>query len=198
MGVGIGTIGRRGHGAGRLQTAIVITVVMVVIGVFSWFVANGTDDGVTSVSLTGVAAVEPPAVGKAPTPFTGLGYDGREISLAAYAGKPLWLTFGASWCRDCRVEAGDLEATYEQYRARGLNVLAVFINDPAADIASYAKRAGLTFSIVADESTTIGSAYRLVGIPTHLFIGTDGLIKEIRIGAMSKNEMEQYVGLILP
>jgi len=118
-----------------------------------------------------------PSVGSEPTAFTGLSYSGNPISLADYAGKPLWLTFGASWCRDCRVEAADLEATYEANRAMGLNVLAVFINDPPADIGGYVKRAGLTL--------------------THIFIGRDGLVREIRIGALSKDEMEQAVASIL-
>jgi peroxiredoxin len=193
----MGTVGRSRKTAGRLQTVIVMAVVIVGIGALTWFISDGFDDGVTSVSLTGSASGEPPAVGKAPTAFTGLSYDGKTISLADYAGKPLWLTFGASWCRDCRVEAADLQETYARYQPQGLNVLAVFINDPPADIAGFATRAGLTFPIIADQSTKIGSAYRLVGIPTHVFIGRDGLIKEILIGALSKDDMQRAVAGIL-
>ncbi|HEY3335072.1 MAG TPA: TlpA disulfide reductase family protein [Candidatus Limnocylindrales bacterium] len=197
MGVAIGS--RRGFGepASRKQTLIVLAVTIVAVAGLSWYITAGFDDGVTSIDITRDASVEPPAVGKAPTPFTGLGYDGKQVSLASYAGKPLWLTFGASWCRDCRVEAADLQATYEKYQGSGLNVLAVFINDPRADIAAYAGRAGLTFPIVADEKAKIGAAYNLVGIPTHIFIGRDGLIKQIKIGALSKDDMEQGVAQIL-
>ena len=73
----------------------------------------------------------------------------------------------------------------------------MFINDPPAEIAGFAKRAGLTFPIIADQSTKIGSAYRLMGIPTHVFIGRDGLIKEVLIGALSKNDMQRSVAGIL-
>jgi peroxiredoxin len=197
MGVAIGSYGRSRRAAGRLQTIVVMTIVIVVIAALSWFISEGFDDGVTSISLTGVSGVEPPAVGKPPTPFTGVGYDGVTISLSDYAGEPLWLTFGASWCRDCRVEAADLQETYITHQPQGLNVLAVFINDPAADIAAFAGRAGLTFPIVADEAAKVGGAYRLMGIPTHVFIGRDGLIKEIMIGALSKDDMERAVAGIL-
>jgi peroxiredoxin len=176
---------------------IVIAAAVLLIGGLAWFVKGGDGDGVTSVSLADAGAGPGPVVGKAPTGFTGRGYTGNPISLADYAGKPLWLTFGASWCSDCRVEAADLEATYEANHAAGLNVLAVFINDPAADIGNYARRASLSFPIIADERATIGGAYRLVGIPMHLFIGADGLIKEIKIGALSKAEMQEYVAKIL-
>lgn len=184
-------------GPGRAQTIVVIAFAILVIGGLSWYISDGFDDGVTAVSVTADSAVDQPDVGKVPTGFTGLSYGGQQIALADYAGKPLWLTFGASWCRDCRVEAADLEATYEKFSGQGLSVLAVFINDTSSDIAGFAKRAGLTFPIVADQGTRIGGAYRLVGLPTHIFIGRDGLIREIRIGALSKEEMEQAVAGIL-
>jgi len=197
LGVAIGTVGRSRKSAGRIQTIVVMAAAIVAIGGLSWFLSDGFDDGVTSVTLTGTAGAEPPAVGKAPAAFTGLSYDGKTIALADYAGKPLWLTFGASWCRDCRIEAADLQETYARYQPEGLNVLAVFINDPPADIAGFAKRAGLTFPIIADQTTKIGSAYRLMGIPTHVFIGRDGLIKEVLIGALSKDDMQRAVAGIL-
>ncbi|HEY3336327.1 MAG TPA: TlpA disulfide reductase family protein [Candidatus Limnocylindrales bacterium] len=197
MGVALGS--RRGFGepASRKQTLIVLAMTIVAVGALSWYITAGFDDGITSIDITRDASVEPPAVGRVPTPFTGLGYDGEQVSLTSYVGKPLWLTFGASWCRDCRVESADLQATYEQFQGSGLNVLAVFINDPRADIEAYAGRAGLTFPIVADEKAKIGAAYNLVGIPTHIFIGRDGLIKEIKIGALSRDDMERAVAQIL-
>jgi cytochrome c biogenesis protein CcmG, thiol:disulfide interchange protein DsbE len=197
MGVSIRTFGRSRRAAGRIQTIIVMGIAILAIGALSWYVYEGIDDGVTAVSINADTTVEPPAVGKTPTAFSGVSYDGKPISLSDYAGKPLWLTFGASWCRDCRVEAADLQDTYAKYQGQGLNVLAVFINDPPADIAGFAKRARLTFPIVADQAAKIGGAYRLVGLPTHIFIGRDGLIKEILIGALSKDEMERAVAAIL-
>ena len=101
----------------------------------------------------------------------------------------MWLTFGASWCPDCRTEAPDVEAAYQKYQAQGLNVLAVFISEPAdATSPSYAQRAGLTFPIAVDQQTTIASAYRTMGIPTHFFIGADGKIREVRIGALDPDD----------
>lgn len=196
MGAIAGTRARFDRPASRLQTLVVIGVTLAVITGLAVYFA-GADDGVTSIDLTSSANAVAPEVGKAPTPFTGLTYDGKTISLSDYAGKPLWLTFGASWCSDCRIEAPDLEATYRSFQGQGLNVLAVFINDPRTDIAGYAGRAGLTFPIIADENAKIGGAYRLAGLPTHFFIGADGKVRSIRIGALSKDEMDKYVREIL-
>ena len=80
------------------------------------------------------AAASAPGPGAVPPAFSGLTYDGKPVSLADYAGKPVWLTFGASWCPDCRNEAADVEATYEANKAKGLNVVAVFISEPSVDL----------------------------------------------------------------
>ncbi|MDQ1323895.1 MAG: cytochrome c biosis protein CcmG, thiol:disulfide interchange protein DsbE, partial [Chloroflexota bacterium] len=45
----------------------------------------------------------------------------------------MWLTFGASWCPDCRVEAPDIEAAYQANKDKGLAVVGVFISESADD-----------------------------------------------------------------
>jgi peroxiredoxin len=186
------------RGAGPLQTIVVIAVTAVLIGAVTWLVAGpGTDDGVTSIDLGANAAGAAPVVGAIPPDFTAMTWDGQTVSLSDYAGKPIWLTFGASWCPDCRTEAPDVEATYQAYKDQGLVILAVFIDESGADIGTYAQRAGLTFPIAVDQNETIAGTYRTLGIPTHFFIGTDGRIKDVRIGALPKTEMDRAVSEIV-
>jgi peroxiredoxin len=109
----------------------------------------------------------------------------------------VWLTFGASWCPDCRTESPDIEATWQANRERGLVVLGVFINETPDDVTAYADRAGLTFPIVVDPNADIAAAYRSLGIPTHVFIRPDGTVGEVRIGALSRDEMARAVDAIM-
>jgi peroxiredoxin len=185
-----------GRGAGRLQTILVIVIGVIVLGTLA-YVATGPSaaDGYTKVDLT--VTGKAPAVGDIPPAFTAVTYDGTPVSLADYAGKPVWLTFGASWCPDCRTEAADVEATYQAYKPKGLNLLAVFIDESSTDIATYAQRASLTFPIAVDEQDQIASVYQTLGIPTHFFIGADGRIAEIRIGALSRADMERAADSIV-
>jgi cytochrome c biogenesis protein CcmG, thiol:disulfide interchange protein DsbE len=185
--------------AGRLQTIVVLGVTAVVIAAAAYLAGGGLgkNGGVTDVTLTGSVAAAAPVVGALPPGFTATTFDGKTVSLADYAGKPLWLTFGASWCPDCRTESPDVQAAYQKYKAQGLNVLAVFINEPATDIAAYAGRVGLTFPIAVDEQTQIASRYRTMGIPTHFFIGADGRIKDMRIGALAPSDMDGEIAAIL-
>lgn len=189
-----------GRVAGRLQTILVLAVTAVLIGAAAVALGSGgfgPGGGVTQVNLTADVAGVAPVVGAIPPGFTARTYDGRTVSLADYAGKPLWLTFGASWCPDCRAEAPDVEAAYQKYQGQGLGILGVFISEPASDVADYAGRVGFTFPIAVDENTVIASRYRTMGIPTHLFIGADGRIKDIKVGALDPATMDREIQAIL-
>jgi peroxiredoxin len=105
----------------------------------------------------------------------------------------LRLTFGASWCPDCRAEAIDLQATYAKYKSSGLALVGVFISEDQAAVADYAKRVGFTFPMVADPQGRIADQYRVYGIPIHFFVGRDGKVRDVRIGRLTPADMEQLV-----
>ena len=182
--------------AGRLRTILVLAVAAILVGVVAWVVDKPADDGVTLLP-GGAAAGSPPRAGNVPPDFQATAVDGSAVSIAALKGKPTWLTFGASWCPDCRAEATDLQATYAKYKPQGLAVLGVFIQEDQAAVQDYAKRVGFTFPMVADPSGRIADLYRTYGIPIHFFIGRDGLIRDVRIGRLSPGDMEQLVQQLL-
>jgi cytochrome c biogenesis protein CcmG, thiol:disulfide interchange protein DsbE len=188
-----------GRVAGRLQTIIVLAVTVILVGAAAVLMGGnfGQSEGVTQVTLTADVAGAAPVTGAIPPGFTAQTFDGKTVSLADYAGKPVWLTFGASWCPDCRAEAPDLEAAYTKYQGQGLNILAIFISESPADIKTYADRVGMTFPIAVDTNTVIASQYRTMGIPTHFFIGADGKIKDVKIGALDPATMDSEIQSIL-
>ncbi len=190
------TAGRAGRsGGGRLRTAVVIAAVAVAIVAVAFVVDQPVGTAGTGFTSTGRAA-GPPLVGDPAPELAVPALDGSAVSLAALHGKAVWLTFGASWCADCRAEAADLEATFAAHHAQGLEVVAVF-NEDASSAAAYAKRVGFTFTQVADPGGAIGDEFHVVGFPTHIFIGRDGVIKVVRIGRLTAGDMEQLVRELL-
>jgi cytochrome c biogenesis protein CcmG/thiol:disulfide interchange protein DsbE len=185
-------------GSERLRTIVILVVVGIVLSGIAVAVEQPwADDGVSDVTLTGDVAAAAPAAGMPAPDFQTTTIDGTPVSISDYAGQPVWLTFGASWCADCRGEAPDLQATYEKYADQGLVVLSVSIDEDAQAVRDYAERVGLTYTQVADPSTTIASRYRILGVPTHYFIAPDGNIEEVRLGGLPPAEMERLVGTIL-
>jgi peroxiredoxin len=185
-----------GRTAGRLRTVLVLAVVAVLVGFAAWFVDRPSDDGVNTRAGQAPAGV-PPRNGDAPPDFSATAIDGTAVSLAALKGQPTWLTFGASWCPDCRAEATDLQAEYAKFKPQGLAVLGVFIDEDQAAVSDYARRVGFTFPLVADPSGKIADLYRTYGIPIHFFIGRDGTIHDVRIGRLTPADMEQLVQQLL-
>ena len=175
---------------GRLRTILVLAVAAVLVVVAAWYVDQGSSG--TSVKPGSASIGDPPKIGETPPDFSGTSISGLAVSMAALKGQPTWLTFGASWCPDCRAEAPDLQATYAKYKDRGLVVLGVFEESEAA-ARDYATRIGFTFPLVADPQSTIADQYRTYGYPIHFFIGRDGTIKQVRIGRLTPSDMEQLV-----
>ena len=181
----------------RAKTLLVMGVTAAVILAVS-YLANrpATHGGLTLAGLSTGAAGSAPEVGKAAPNFTATTLEGAKVTLSGLRGHPVWLTFGAPWCQPCRAENPDVEAAYEKYRAQGLKVLWVVINDNRSDIESYAQRTGLTYPKVDDSNGAIESRYRIDGIPSHFFIDGSGVLREIRISSLSPSMIEEDLAQI--
>jgi peroxiredoxin len=185
---------------GRARTVTVMAVTALIIATIAFIVnqPNTVAGGVTSVTLTGEASGAAPTVGQPAPDFQASTVDGRVVRLSDFKGQPVWLTFGASWCQPCRAENPDILAVYERSKASGLVVLAIFMSEDAATVRDYADRVGLTYDKVADPATTLASQYRILGIPSHFFIDTDGVLREMKIGALDQAGMERAIEGIRP
>lgn len=138
-----------------------------------------------------------PVVG-APAPGLVLStIDGRVVNLADFRGRPVWLTFGASWCQACRAENPDIEAAFRNAADGDLAVIAVFLSEDKATVADYARLVGLTYDKIADPGRDLAGRYRVVGLPSHFFIDRLGVVRNVRIGSLDPAGMQQELGEIL-
>jgi peroxiredoxin len=179
----------------RARTLAIMAVTAMVIATVAFIVnqPNTAAGGVTNVTLTGEATGAAPTIGQPAPDFQASTVDGRSVRLSDFRGQPVWLTFGASWCQPCRAENPDILAVYERSRASGLVVLAIFMSEDAATVRDYADRVGLTYDKIADPATALASQYRILGIPSHFFIDGDGVLREMKIGALDQAGMERAI-----
>ncbi|HEX9551162.1 MAG TPA: TlpA disulfide reductase family protein [Candidatus Limnocylindrales bacterium] len=189
--------GIRFPGGERVRTLAIMVVVGAAIVVGMFILDRSGAGGYTSVELTGDISGPRPVVGAAPPDFSAATVTGDPFRLADLAGQPIWLTFGASWCADCRAEAPDLQATYERYAPAGLAIVSIWIEETDAEVADYTDRIGLTFTRISDPTTALASRYRTYGLPTHFFIGRDGTIREVRLGGLPAEEMDRLARSIV-
>ena len=183
---------RRGQAASRIRTIAVLLVTGALVLAAAYFTNRGTGDGsLTNVNLTGNAKGPAPVLGQAAPPLSATAADGSSFKLADLKGKLVWLSFGASWCQPCRAENADLEATYEAFKARGVVVVQVFMDEDTAAVTDYATRVGITYLKVPDPTSQLSTEYRILGIPTHFLIDRDGVLRQIKVGTLQADAMAQ-------
>lgn len=80
-----------------------------------------------------------------------------------------------------------MERVYRDYKARGLEILAVNIDagDPkavAGRVKEFMAELKLTFPALLDSNGEVVRAYRLRGLPTTFLIDRQGIVRAVEIG----------------
>jgi peroxiredoxin len=113
--------------------------------------------------------------------------DGNPVTLAALRGKVVWLNFFASWCPPCQQETPILRSLSDQYKDRGLAVVGISVQETTpADVAAYADRYRLRYTIGFDGSGHVLHEYRVFALPTQFFIDVNGAIRMIVPGPVDE------------
>ena len=75
-----------------------------------------------------------------------------------------------------------LRDAYQTYADDGLQMVAVSVQETTpADVADYAATYGLDYTIGFDATGAVFDAYHGFGLPTHIFIDADGVIRDIAL-----------------
>jgi thiol-disulfide isomerase/thioredoxin len=128
-------------------------------------------------------------LGAAAPDFTLQAPDGASVQLAQLKGKPVWINFWATWCVPCREEMPAMQELYDQYREQGLEIVAVNMEEDAATVRRWIDSGGYTFTFVLDSEGRQLKRYNVKAAPTSYFVGRDGVIRDLKLGQISRAEM---------
>jgi peroxiredoxin len=108
--------------------------------------------------------------------FTAL--DGEKITAASLRGKVVMVNFWATSCATCIAEMPQMIETYNKYRGKGLEFVAVAMSyDPPNYVVNYAQTRSLPFKVALDTQGTLAKAFGDVNMtPTTFVIDKDGNI----------------------
>lgn len=127
--------------------------------------------------LTGCARDQAPAVDY-------VLLDGSKASSHDWQGKVMLVNFWATSCATCVKEMPQVVATYDKFKGRGFDTLAVAMSyDPPAFVAKYAETRKLPFGVAIDNTGTVAQAFGPVQMtPTTFLINKRGEIVKRFVG----------------
>lgn len=183
---------RRPRNRRRIITFIVLGVLALLVGTFSWLVL------LPSPSQQPAAGV---AVGTAAPEFKLSIYGGPgmggSIDLRALRGHPVILNFWSESCPPCRTEFPYLERTYAQYGAQGqFALLGINQADPKDDIARFGAGFHITYPLLFDKGGVTNGDYSVTAIPTTYFIDSNGIVRSVIVQPLTPETMRQGLSLV--
>jgi peroxiredoxin len=131
-------------------------------------------------------------LGSAAPDFVLKGVNGRNFRLSEYRGQVVLLSFGASWCGDCRAQLEELGTLYDRYAGAGLEMLAISLDRDFDDVADTAAQLDTAFPTLHDAGGAIGELYEVNRMPYVVLIDQDGIVRDEFTG-FSKGEGSEYV-----
>lgn len=106
--------------------------------------------------------------------FTLEDLSGRPLSLKKLRGEVVFLNFWATWCVPCRQEMPTMEKLYQEFKGRGLVVVAVNYRETKEEIQKFVDELGLTFPVLVDRDGRVSETYGVWSIPLSYFIDRKG------------------------
>ena len=127
--------------------------------------------------------------------FTVKDFDGNDVKLSDYFGKPIVLNFWAYWCGPCQSEMPEFNARYEEL---GGDVVFLMVHaDPdTTQGKSYVVANSCDFPVGYDEKGQAAAAYGISAYPTTFFIDSQGNLQAYYVGAMDAELLQLGIDTI--
>ncbi len=190
---GAAALTTQGGRRNALVTLAVLAITGAVILATAYFsnprLGDTASGNFTPVTIDGQAIGAAPVVDSPAPDFIAALTDGAQVRLSDLRGKPVWLTFGASWCQPCRAENPDIMATYTA-NAEAIVVVQVYMDEDSAAVKEYTDRVGITYLTVPDPTEALAAQYRILGIPSHFFIDSAGVLRQMKVGSLDPTTMQ--------
>ena len=124
---------------------------------------------------------------------------GGALRLSALRGKVVLLDFWATWCGPCEETIPRLEALDGRYRAQGLEIVGVSVDDDAGEVPPFVRAHGMRYPVFVDEGKQVMGLYAVRAVPTTVLVDRKGRVRARWMGAGDDvdDEMERDIRRML-
>jgi cytochrome c biogenesis protein CcmG/thiol:disulfide interchange protein DsbE len=189
---GADTASRRITSRARLVAVAIVAVAVPIVLLGIALRSGETDADGPAASATGL--IEDPAVpGVAEIGSRAPGFvletsEGERYELTGRPGRPVVVTFWASWCIPCTEEMPLLQEALDE-RPGEFDVLAIGFRNLPKDDARWLAGENITIPSLQDPDHEVALAYGVRGIPQTFFIDADGVIRDRVFGITSRGDL---------
>jgi thiol-disulfide isomerase/thioredoxin len=130
--------------------------------------------------------------------FELIALDGKPLTIAALAGKVVFLNFWATWCGPCRAEIPDLIALQDRYKGR-LQIIGLNVDDEQVDIQKYVEETGINYPVAMTSNDVRIQFGGIPALPTSFVLDTAGRVVQKHVGlwnpAVYETEIRALLGM---
>lgn len=107
---------------------------------------------------------------------------GTPVDLGRFQGQVLYVDFWASWCVPCVRSFSFMNALHRELRERGLQVLAINLDENSEDARAFLSRHPADFTVVVDAGGQCPESFGVLGMPSSYLIDRRGVVRHVHLG----------------
>ncbi len=151
-----------------------------------------------ALALPATAAAAPPRIGHPAPPLIVRELGGRPFDLAHERGQVVLVSFWATWCSPCHTEMPVLQAFYRRYHRRGLELIALSI-DQTASVAQVRRALhGFTYPAALARTARVDGFGEPLAVPMIYVIDARGVVRARLLGGLSGVARRRLDQVVLP
>jgi peroxiredoxin len=110
--------------------------------------------------------------------FTLKSLGGEDVVLSKQKGKVVVVNFWATWCGPCRAEVPHLNAIFEKYRDKGLEIIGISLDRTGETaVRSFVEKNGMRYIIAMANSDVTQKFGGVMVIPTTFIVDREGNLR---------------------
>lgn len=121
--------------------------------------------------------------------------DGNTLAATTLDGKVVLTVFWATWCPTCVREMPFLQRFYETYRARGLEIVALSLDEYPDDVTRFLPKCLCTFPVAMRKGAIMRAWGRVPATPQIILSDRNGVVRFEHLGEI---DYEQLATQLLP